>query len=57
MISDAFPLDPEREWFFGPPAGANPQAKFSVITDGPDAGRAFGLVAYKGTCILATPLA
>jgi hypothetical protein len=52
MISDAFPLDPPEEWFFNPPEGVELAGKFTVITDGPDAGRAFGLVADNSTCIL-----
>lgn len=51
-ISDAFPLDPPKEWFTELPDWFQPSMKATVVTDGPEAGRFAGTVAQRGTYLL-----
>lgn len=52
MLSDTFPLDPPSEWFTTVPDWFLPNMKFTVVTEGPEAGRVAATVAQRGTYIL-----
>lgn len=51
-IADLFPLDPPEDWFTTIPDWFQPNMKFTVMTEGPEAGRVAATVAQRGTFIL-----